>query len=306
MGYGLLFAGQGSQRPDMLPWLEREPGCAALLAALDATLGSDWRAHLTDRHWAWSNRVAQPLIVGTALAAWSALSPRLGRPPVGVAGYSVGELAAYAAAGACTPALALSLADQRALLMDEAVRGLSTGLLSIARAGEADVLARSPGLEVAIRIDVDHAVYAGTATLLAAAERELAELASCKRIDVALASHSSYMRDAAAGFARALTGVDFRSPACPVATNATGSATRDPHLLRRALAHQIDHPVEWQDCMAALAERGPRCVLEIGPGQALARMWSAQHPHIPVRSIEDFRDVEGAVAWVSRHAHAPS
>ena len=227
MGYALLFAGQGSQHAGMLPWLERVRECDALLAVLADTLGSDWRTRLNDRDWATSNRVAQPLIVGTTLAAWAALSARLASTPVCVAGYSVGELSAYAAAGVCTPALALELAARRAMLMDEAVRGLCTGLLSIARVSEDEVLARCPDLETSIRIDRDHGLYAGTVSALAAAERELGGRADCKRIDVALASHSSWMRSAAAGFARELEELDIRSAACPVATNATGAATRD-------------------------------------------------------------------------------
>jgi [acyl-carrier-protein] S-malonyltransferase len=273
-----------------------------MLAALGAVLGLDWRLRLNDHDWAFSNRVAQPLIVGTSLAAWSALAARLDRPPTCVAGYSVGELSAFAGAGACAPTRALDLAVRRAALMDEAVREVSTGLLSIARATEAEVLARLTTLEVAIRIAPDHALYAGTTAALAAAEAALGERAACRRVDVALASHSSYMRSAAAGFAQRLAQAGLRTPGCPIAINAGGTATRQARVLTDALARQIDHPVEWQGCMAALAERGARCVLELGPGQALARMWAAQHPDIPVRSIEDFRDVDGAAAWVRRQS----
>jgi [acyl-carrier-protein] S-malonyltransferase len=301
MGYALLFAGQGSQHADMMPWLERAREGDALLATLGDTLGSDWRARLDEPAWAIDNRVAQPLLVGTALAAWSALSARLERAPMAVAGYSVGELSAYAAAGALAPPQALMLAARRASLMSDAVRGLGTGLLSVAGMSESDVLACCPGLEPAIRIDRCHAIYAGTDAMLAGAEAHLGERATCKRVDVALASHSSWMRAAAAAFARLLDGVEFRAPSCPIATNAGATATRDLRVLRGALAVQLDHPVEWNGCMAALAERAPHCVLEIGPGRALARMWGAQHPQIPVRSIEDFRHVDGAAAWVSRH-----
>lgn len=303
VGYALLFAGQGGQRPDMLGWLEREPACAALLAGLGDILGPDWRDRLVDRDWAVRSAVAQPLIVGTALAAWAAVAARLEQAPACVAGYSVGELSACAAAGALTPEVALELAVRRAQLMDDAVRGVSTGLLSISRATESEVLWRCPGVEVAIRIAPDHALYAGRSEALAAAEAALGGRADCKILDVALASHSSYMRAAAGAFAQALSHVSFRPPVCPVVTHSAEVVTRDPRALADSLSRQLDHVVEWEGCMVALAERRVDCVLEIGPGQALARMWAARHPGIPVRSIEDFRDHDGAAAWVSRFAH---
>jgi [acyl-carrier-protein] S-malonyltransferase len=54
--------------------------------------------------------------------------------------------------------------------------------------------------------------------------------------------------------------------------------------------------------MAAIAERQPSCVLEIGGGRALARMWSARYPGIPARSVDEFRGPDGAAAWIERQA----
>lgn len=302
MSCALLFSGQGGQHAAMLPWLEQASAAAPLLAALDRLLGTGWRGRLEERDWALSNRVAQPLIVGTALAAWAALAPRLARSPLAVAGYSVGELAAYAAAGVLEPEQALALAPLRARLMDDAVQGVATGLLSVAGLTEAAVLASCPALRPAIRIRVDHVLYAATVAELDAAPAALGPQATCKRVDVALASHSPWMHSAAAGFALELRRVGFAAPRCPVATNAHGRATRAPAVLADALSRQIDHTVEWGGCLAALAERRPSCVLEIGPGRALARMWEAQHPAIPARSIDDFRDAEGAASWVNRQS----
>jgi [acyl-carrier-protein] S-malonyltransferase len=53
--------------------------------------------------------------------------------------------------------------------------------------------------------------------------------------------------------------------------------------------------------MAAIEERKPACVIEIGGGNALARMWAARYPHVPARSIDDFRSAEGAAAWILAH-----
>ena len=99
-----------------------------------------------------------------------------------------------------------------------------------------------------------------------------------------------------------LQSMPLAAPDCPHATNYSGSATRRVEVLRRDLAQQISHTVEWAACMEAVAERGVRCVLELGAGHALAKLWAQRFPEIPVRSLEDFRSPEGVAAWVGRHA----
>jgi len=56
--------------------------------------------------------------------------------------------------------------------------------------------------------------------------------------------------------------------------------------------------VRWDACMDTVAERRPDAVLELGPGTTLARLWRERHPAIPVRSCDEFRNVEEIVAWL--------
>jgi [acyl-carrier-protein] S-malonyltransferase len=53
--------------------------------------------------------------------------------------------------------------------------------------------------------------------------------------------------------------------------------------------------------MDSIAARQVRCVLEIGPGQALARLWNQRHPDIPARSCDDFRSAAAIAGWIGRH-----
>jgi [acyl-carrier-protein] S-malonyltransferase len=193
------------------------------------------------------------------------------------------------------------LAQDRAALMEAAVRGSDTGMLAISAVAEAEVLAACPGLECAIRIDPDNNVFGGQRDALVAAERALQHRAQFKRICVALASHTSWMRSAAQAFLPLVEAATLRAPECPIALNATGSTSRNARVLGPALAAQIGQCVEWGACMGAVAERMPDCVIEIGGGNALARMWAARHPRVPVRSLDEFRTVEGAAAWILGH-----
>lgn len=305
MSYALLFAGQASQHPAMLPWLETEPAAAAGLQRMGQQLGPAWRGQLHDVARRSDNAFAQVLITGTSLAAWAALQARLPEPPSVVAGYSVGELSAFAGAGVFSTEQALALATRRAALMDQAVAGLNTGLLSVAGLPEAAVYALCNGLrlECAIRLTASQNLFAGTDDSLAKAALLLvAHGAACKRLEVRVASHSSWMRTAAQAFSETLNEVPFATPTCPIALNATGALCRQPAALRAALSQQISHTVHWSACLDAVAERQVSCVLEIGAGSALGRMWKERFPHIPVRSLDDFQHLMGAVDWIERNA----
>ena len=303
MSYALLFSGQASQHPAMLPWLEAEPAASDILRGVSARLGLDWRAQLHDPDRRSDNAFAQVLITGTSLAAWTALQNQLAERPAVVAGYSVGELPAFACAGVFSPEQALDLAAQRAGLMDAAVSGQKTGLLSVSGLPEAAVLAACTGLhlECAIRISASQGVFAGADDTLSQAAPLLVGLgAVCKRLDIRVASHSSWMQSAAQAFSEVLGPLAFAPPMAPIALNALGVLSRKPNDLRAALSQQIASTVQWSACLEAVAERQVSCVLEIGAGSALARMWNERYPQIPARSLDDFQQLKGAVDWLER------
>lgn len=304
MSYALIFSGQANQHPDMLPWLESEPACAPTLQLMGQHLGPNWRLALQDAERRSDNAFAQVLITGTALAAWDALSAHLETPPAVVAGYSVGELPAFACAGVFSPQQALQLASQRARLMDQAVAGIDTGLLAVSGLSEAEVRAACQGLPLALAIQIDtrQSVYAATAQNLDRAQPLLtARGAICTRLAVRVASHSPWMQPAARAFAEILRGLPFAAPRCPLAVNASGALARQAAPLRLALGDQLDNTLQWGACMDAIAERQVACVLEIGAGSALSSMWNVRYPNCPARSIDAFQNVKGAAIWLGKH-----
>ncbi|MGM9480726.1 acyltransferase domain-containing protein [Roseateles sp. NT4] len=293
-GLALLFPGQGAQHPQMLPWLDGRWE----LQPLVRHLGADWRDQLRDPGWLHTNRVAQLLLTGVGIAAWQSLAADLPQPAM-VAGYSVGELAAFAAAGVFDATAALDLAATRAQAMSDSVAGQATGLLAVQ--GPHALRLAEAALPIAIRINAERVIVGGAvADLDAHAARWTAAGLRCSRLPIALASHTPAMAAAATAFAGRLAAIDLQTPRSTVVCNFTGTASRSPAALALALSGQIASTVRWDDCMDSVAERGVACVLEVGPGSALAAMWRERHPDVPVRSIDEFQGPEGVLDWVHR------
>jgi [acyl-carrier-protein] S-malonyltransferase len=300
MSLVLLFPGQGTQHADMLPWLEQAPEAEPALALLADRLGAGWRQRLAQPGWASENRTAQALLTGLSLAAWQSVSAHLPTPSL-IAGYSVGELPAFVAAGVFGAAQALALADARAEAMSRSVGESSTGLLAVTGPSRArlDALCARWGLALAIDLGTDKAVLGGPVEGLGRAQVELeTEGARCQRLAVNLASHTPWMRAALPAFALAGAATGFSRPAAPLVCNLTGLALRGEAELRAALVGQIAQPVRWATAMQTIDERRPRCVLEVGPGSSLSKLWNERHPGVLARSVDDFRSVRAVVDWV--------
>lgn len=298
MSLALLFPGQGAQHADMLPWLDSQADAAPALRALSHQLGRDWRAGLAEPAWTNANAVAQPLLAGVCIAAWQTLATRLPSPAV-VAGYSVGELAAFSVAGVFDAATALALAAARAQAMNDSVAGQDTGLLALQGPGALRLAVAAEGLSIAIRINTDRVIVGGDAGALDEhAARWTATGLRCTRLPIAIASHTPFMTPAVAAFAQRLAAEDLQPARTPVICNFNACALRQPTQLTTALAGQIASTVRWDECMDAIAERQVSCVLEVGPGTSLAAMWRERHPGIPVRSVDEFGSADGVAAWV--------
>ena len=302
MSFAIVFSGQGMQHAAMLPWLAED----ALVEQMRRTLGiGDWRAQLGDAAWASRNTHAQVLLTGLNLAAWTQLSASLS-PPAAVAGYSVGELASFAAAGVFDADTALALASTRARLMDRCADAAPGGLLAVSGMAPAQIerLCAESGCQVAIDNDSHAVVLGGTHAALAAAQPlALAAGAACTRLKVDVASHTPWMRAAADEFALALATLPLRAPRVPLFSN-LGERISSGAQAARDLALQMAHTVRWSACMDHIHSRRVGCVLEIGPGAALARMWNQRFPEVPARSADEFRSASAIIDWVQRHACA--
>lgn len=298
MRVAILFSGQGGQRAEHWQQVAAQADGElrlALLACLPALAQPDYSP---DAETLARNQLAQPLIFAQQMLLWTALQPRLPRP-VCVAGYSLGELAACCAAGVCDAAAGVGFAAERARLMDAAAGG---GMLAVLGLDEALVgrLAAEHGLAIAIRNAPQHVVLAGPSAGLAPAAAALTAAGASRLVPLAVRtpSHTPLLAAAAAAFRERLAELPDKRLPFPVLSAIDATPARTTRAAVDALARQICTPLDWAACLEAVVEMQPDAVLEIGPGNALSKLFGDLAPAIPVRASDDFRSVDGIVRWL--------
>ncbi|MFC0170070.1 ACP S-malonyltransferase [Pseudoduganella danionis] len=289
----LLCPGQGGQHAAMFDLARSDARASALLDNLALPSASELYA----------NRHAQPLIVAATLAMWAAIRDHAPAPAL-VAGYSIGELAAYGVAGAYSPATTVQLATTRAELMDQAALSApDQTLLAVSGMALARVqpLLQAHAYELAIETGEDSCIAGGPASQRAALEQLVAQHGGrCTHLPVAVASHTRYMQAAVAPFAALLQQTPFQPVQAPVLAGISAISVRDQATAVDQLARQLAAPIRWSACMDAAAEAGISYALELGPGSALSRMLQQRHPQISTRSVADFRTLDGILRWLER------
>jgi [acyl-carrier-protein] S-malonyltransferase len=260
MATALLFPGQGSQTADMRETVERSR--PELVEAALERVGADPFERAGE-----STRFAQPAIYCASLAGWS----RLGEPEADfLAGHSMGEFGALAAAGSLSAEDGLSLVTLRGRLMEEAAeRNGGGGMLAVMGPGvdEAGPIAEELGLTVANYNSPDQVVMSGADEALEqASQRVTAAGLRVRRLAVSGAFHSPAMEDAAAEFESVLRKVQFRRPRLPVFSSVTA---REFDHVRKRLAEGITRSVRWRQTLGTLYELGVRRYVEVGPGKVL-------------------------------------
>lgn len=299
MSFAVVCPGQGAQHAALFDRATGDANAEAAIAAAAQALGEDPRAWFAAGRDPFANAVAQPLICVAQLAQWTTLAPQV-PAPAAFAGYSVGELAAHALAGAFDAAALATLARRRAECMDAAatvpgglvaVRGLPRGRLA--------ALCEGSDAWIAIAASSEAFVVGGTRTALdVLAPRVEAAGGTATPLPVGVAAHTPLLAAAQAPFRVALDAVDWTPHRAPVLAgiDAARIATRTQAV--DTLCAQLVRTVEWTRVCDALHERGIRVVLELGPGRALSRGLRERFDDVEARAVEDFATLRAAAEWV--------
>ncbi|MEX2402417.1 MAG: ACP S-malonyltransferase [Rhodothermales bacterium] len=283
-----LFPGQGSQYVGMARDLyERFDGARRVIdeadRVLDVPLSAIMFGTAEDRPDAEEalkqTDVTQPALYVHSMAVMAVLRRRAPRPSM-VAGHSLGEYSALAAAGALSFEDGLRLVRRRGQLMagagdarpgtmaavlgmddDEVVQvcaEATKGTVSVVEAANFN----APG-QVVISGDVDAVERA----MSAAGDRGARRVVP---LPVSGAFHSPLMDYAREGLQEALEKVEIQRPECPVYLNVTGEPSRDPDEIRRRLVDQLTAPVRWSHSLRAMQEAGAGRFVEVGAGRVLS------------------------------------
>ena len=295
----IVAPGQGSQTPGFLePWLA-EPRFAEQLAALSDAAGIDLAAHgtVSDADTIRDTKVAQPLIVAAGLLTLSALFDGGRRDKVGgIAGHSVGEVTAAAAAGILTEADAIALVRERGNAMADAAALTPTGMSAVIGGDEAALLERLAEL------DLSPANFNGGGQIVVAGALDaLARLAADPvpgtrviPLQVAGAFHTRYMEPAVAHLAAFAAGLEKHDPSLPIWTNRDGSRVKSGEGFVELLVGQVSSPVRWDKTMDALAAAGVTGIVELAPAGALVGLAKRGLKGVPSVAIKTPDDLNAA------------
>ena len=308
MALAILCPGQGGQHSGMFALTGDAPEAAGLFAHAAGLLGGkEPRELVRDGEALHRNRTGQILCTVQALAAAAALRDAMPSRII-VAGYSVGEVAAWGVGGLLGAADTLDLVASRAEVMDAAtqpgdgltfVRGLSREVI--------DRLCERHDAAVAIVNPGDAYVLGGRRSALHALAAEAEAMRASRVVDlpVEVASHTKRLAAASAAFRERLRTLSptFPPPAgTRILSGVDGATVSSIEAGLDKLAAQISQTVQWASCLQSCIEAGATAFLELGPGHALSAMVASAWSDVPTRSLEDFRSLQGARTWLARRA----
>jgi [acyl-carrier-protein] S-malonyltransferase len=285
MSFAFVFPGQGSQAVGMGKALaDAFAPARAVFEEVDAALGE----RLTSIMWEGPAETltltenAQPALMAVSLAAMRVLEAHAGvdlaRDARFVAGHSLGEYSALAAAGALTVADTARLLRLRGRAMQKAVpvgTGAMAALLGLDFEEAAAVAAEAAQGQVCQAANDNGGGQVVVSGDRAAVERavEIAKEKGARRammLPVSAPFHCALMQPAADAMAQALTSVAVKPPVVPVVANAFVKPIRDPAEIVRALVAQVTGTVRWRESIAFMSAAGVTMFYEVGAGKVLS------------------------------------
>lgn len=304
----IVAPGQGAQTPGFLtPWLEL-PGVADRLAGWSDAAALDLARFGTkaDADEIRDTAVAQPLLVAAGLLAAHELFPDelAARRVVGaVAGHSVGEITAAAAAGVFDAHTALRLVAARGRAMAKAAAITETGMSAVLGGDPDAVVAHLAGLGLtpANINGAGQIVAAGTTEQLAALTENKPEKARVIPLKVAGAFHTEHMAPAVAELETLVPGLAIGDPGTRYVSNTDGQVVGSGAEIVRRLVAQVSNPVRWDLCMETFQQLGVTALVEMLPGGTLTGLAKRALPGVKTLAVKTPDDLEAARAIIAEH-----
>ncbi len=315
MSIAFTFPGQGSQSVGMGKALaDAFPEARAVFEEVDDALG----ASLSKIMWEGTAEEltltanAQPALMSVSIAAMRALEARgldLKSSVAYVAGHSLGEYSALAAAGSIGLADTARLLRTRGQAMQEAVPvgvGAMAALLGLDFEAAVEIAAEAASSDEVCEAANDNApgqvVVSGHK---AAVERavELAKAKGAKRalmLPVSAPFHCSLMKPAADVMAGALGKTEILEPVVPLVANVLAAPITDPAEIGNRLVEQVTGRVRWRESVAWMAENGVTTIMEIGSGKALTGMAKRIEKSLEAIAVGGAEDIDALIERIGK------
>ncbi len=311
MAIAFVFPGQGSQDVGMGAELAKAfPAAKRVFEEVDEALGQKLSAVMWDgpKETITLTENAQPALMAVSMAVMRVLEAEKGFKLADkvkfVAGHSLGEYSALAAAGTFSIADAARLLKLRGQAMQKAVPvgvGAMAALLGVgmdvAKLIAADA-AQGECCDIANDNDPGQVVLSGHKTAIdrVAEAGKKHGLRRALPLPVSAPFHCALMQPAADAMAEALSQVAMKAPVVPVIANVVAGPISDPAEIRRCLVEQVTGTVRWRECVLAMAGAGVMQFYEIGSGKVLSGLAGRIDKSLKSQPIGTPADIDVAMA----------
>jgi [acyl-carrier-protein] S-malonyltransferase len=320
MQAALIFPGQGSQAVGMGQALFASvPAARAVFEEVDAALGEplsrlifegpDERLRLTEN--------AQPALMAVSIATLRSLEATSDRTVAQlcrfVAGHSLGEYSALAAAGSLSISDAARLLRLRGQAMQAAVpvgEGAMAAVLGLDLA-EVEAIAAEASEAGVCEVGNDNAPGQAVVSGARGAVERAVDIAKAKgaarsmMLPVSAPFHCRLMAPAADAVRAALAGIDLRAPVVPVVTNVSAAPERDPATLASHLVRQVTARVRWRESLLALAGHGIERTVELGSRRVLSGLAKRTLEGVATVALGTPEEIDAYVAALPARAPGP-
>lgn len=239
----------------------------------------------------------QAAMVTTSIAMMRVLEAEKGIKPSVVAGLSLGEYCALAAAGVMSDEDAIKTVRQRGILMQEAVPkglGAMAAILSMEASEIEEVLSGMEGVQIANYNCPGQIVISGVKEKVEEANEKLLS-AGAKRaimLNVSGPFHSEMLTGAGEKLGMVLDKVDIKDPVIPYVSNVTAQYVTNKSVVKELLKKQVSSSVRWQQSVETMLTDGVDTFIEIGPGKTLAGFMKKIKRDANVFNIEKLEDLD--------------
>ena len=315
MATAFVFPGQGSQAIGMGKALfDNFAAAKAVFAEVDDALGQK----LSDIIWNGPEvdltltENAQPALMAVSMAALFVLEAEYGielaQTAKFVAGHSLGEYSALAAAGTFSIADTARLLKIRGKAMQAATPvgvGAMAALLGLDFVTASQIAAEAAQGEICQAANDNSDGQVVISGSKAAIDRaiEIAKAKGAKRailLSVSAPFHCALMQPAADAMAKALDGVKMQAPAVPLVANVLASPVIEPAIIRQKLVEQVTGTVRWRESVGFMVAEGVKVFVEIGAGKVLTGLSKKNSPDALAMACGTPEDIAAVAAHLKQ------